>query len=174
MINLLRTALTLVVVVASSPAQTTKVFTSPDRALQSVVVTNRSGESSVRIEGPSQNILLTRDKTSGDGSHGFGIIHSMWTADSQFFVASEQSSGGHQPWALPVWIYARAEKRVFELSIMGAVVTADFKLKPPDVIETEALVCSSGAGNPNNAHLSVSLHQLVSTGRLPMAPCPSR
>jgi len=49
--NLLHVALALLVVTVLSPAQTTKVFTSPDRALRAVVWTNPAGESRVQIEG---------------------------------------------------------------------------------------------------------------------------
>jgi hypothetical protein len=173
--NLLHVALALLVVTVLSPAQTTKVFTSPDRALRAVVWTNPAGESRVQIEGPSRRVLLTRDETSSDGSHGQGVLHAAWTADSQFFVAGTESTGGHQPWARPIWVYSRAKNRVFELGEMGAVSVDDFTLKPPDVIEMKVLDCENVVGgDPQTRSLSVSLHQVVSTERVPNAPCPAR
>ncbi len=172
--GLLHVALALLIVTVPSPAQTTKVFTSPDRALRAVVRTSSTGESRVQIQGPSRRVLLIRDDTSGDGSHGYGVVHAAWTADSQFFVAGTEATGGHQPWARPIWVYSRATNRVFELGKMGATAVADFTLKPPDVIEMKALDCEDGRGDLQSRSLIVSLHQLVSTERLPTAPCPGR
>ena len=173
--NLLHVALALLVVTVLSPAQTTKVFTSPDRALRAVVWTNPAGESRVQIEGPSRRVLLTRDETSDDGSHGQGVEQAVWTADSQFFVAGTESIGGHQPWARPIWVYSRAKNRVFDLGEMGAVSVAGFTLKPPDVIEMKILDSENViGGDPQTRSLFVSLHQLVSTERVPNAPCTAR
>ena len=173
--NLLHLALVLLAVTVPSPAQTTKVFTSPDRALRAVVWTSSAYESRVQIQGPSRRVLLTRDETSSDGSHGQGVLHAAWTADSQFFVAGTESTGGHQPWARPIWVYSRAKNRVFDLGEMGAVSVDDFTLKPPDVVEMKVLDCEHViGGDPQTRSLSVSLHQVVSTERVPNAPCAAR
>ena len=169
--NLLHVALALLVVTALSPAQTTKVFTSPDGDLRAVVWTSPAYESRVQIQGPSRHVRLTRDETSSDGSHGQGVLHAAWTADSQFFVAGTESTGGHQPWARPIWVYSRAKNRVFGLGEMGAVSVDDFTLKLPDVVEMKVLDCRN-LDKPWS--LIVRLHQVVSTERVPNAPCPAR
>jgi hypothetical protein len=172
--KLFHLALALSIVMAPSQAQTTKVFTSPDRGLRAVVLTGSTGESSVQIQGSAQRVLLIRDDTSGDGAHGYGVIHAEWTADSQFFVASTEAAGGHQPWAHPIWVYSRAKNRIFDLGKMGATAVADFTLKPPDVIEMSVLDCKNARGDLQPRPWIVSLHQLVSAERLPTAPCPAR
>jgi len=73
--------------------------------------------------------LLIRDETSSDGSHGYGVIQAAWTRASEFFVASTEAAGGHQPWTRPIWIYSRAKNKVFELTRMGATAVSDFTLK---------------------------------------------
>ncbi len=172
--NLLKGALALVFIAVPSQAQTTKVFTSPDQALRAVVWTGPTGESRTQIQGRFQSIRLTHDETSADGFHGYGVCHAAWTADSQFFVASTEAAGGHQPWARPIWVYSRAKNRVFELGKMGLVSVADFTLKSPDVIEMKLLNCKNGRGDLESRFLTLSLHQIVSTRRLPAAPCSVR
>ena len=49
------------------------------------------------------------------------ILHAAWTPDAQFFVISTEATGGHQPWARPIWIYARSTNKFFDLSALGVV-----------------------------------------------------
>jgi hypothetical protein len=86
-------------------------------------------------------------------------------------VAGTESTGGHQPWARPIWVYSRAKNRVFGLGEMGAVSVDDFTLKLPDVVEMKVLDCRN-LDKPWS--LIVRLHQVVSTERVPNAPCPAR
>lgn len=159
----------LFVAAAMLPAQTAKVYASPDRALRAVVTTNAAGESQLEVHTPAQRVLLRRDNRSKDGEHGSGIGHASWTADSQFFVASTTNTGGHQPWARPLWVYSRAANRIIELGKLGFVATGDFILKPPDIVET-TVDCPAG-----NQPVVFSLHRLITVGRLPDAtnggPC---
>ena len=145
-----------------------RVYRSPDRKLRAVVVTGATGESQIDIQATPGSVLLRRDERSNDGSHGHGIDQAAWTSDSQFFVASTSASGGHQPWARPLWVYSRAKNRVFELSRFGITATTDFKLKPPDIVLTTAPGCDS-ENTPRT--IAFSLHRLVSTRRIPAAPC---
>jgi hypothetical protein len=148
-----------------------RVYKSPDLTMRAVVVTGATGESQVNIQAIPGRVLFSRDERSGDGSHGHGIVHAAWTSDSQFFVASTSASGGHQPWARPLWVYSRSLNRVFELWRLGVSAAAAFKLNPPDIVHTTVLGCDSeNAPRP----IAFSLHQLALTGRIPAAPCPSQ
>ena len=160
----------LLIAVSPSWAQTKKVYWSPDRARKAVVWTGATGESRTEIQTRSGRVLIMRDETSADGQHGHGIDHAAWTPDSQFFVASTDSSGGHQPWARPIWVYWRAKNQILELGKMGAVGVADFTLKPPDLIQTKVLDCERG-GDSASRSLVISLHQVAESGRLPNPPC---
>jgi hypothetical protein len=133
---------------------------SPDKALRARVHTDANGESCVRIEDTRDGRLwLVRDDTSSDGAHGYGVVHSAWTADSQFFVASLESSGGHQPWVHPIWVYSRASNQVVKLSSMSFTVVADFQLRSPDILKTRVL--SAGHGRRAGQPLAVSLRTLL-------------
>jgi hypothetical protein len=59
---------------------------------------------------------------------------------------------------------------------MGAVSVDDFTLKPPDVVEMKVLDCEhvDNEENPQTKSLTISLHHLVSTERVPNAPCRGR
>lgn len=149
--------------------QTIVVYTSPDRAVRAIVTTDAAGESQVGFEFSERHrMLLKRDERSQDHEHGHGITHAAWTADSQFFVASTAASGGHQPWARPLWVYSRTGNRVIELWKFGVVATGDFTLKPPDIVET-TVHCPTG-----DQPLAFSLHDVMSAGRLPVEPCAAR
>ena len=95
---------------------------SPDGQLRAVLIaiapnTNYgSEESRVEIRDRINRLLSLKDFTSTDSNHGEIIDNSEWTPDSQFFVFSTSSSGGHQPWQSPVWYYSRKEQRIRELS----------------------------------------------------------
>jgi hypothetical protein len=157
----------LAIVAPSFFGQTTTVYTSPDRALRAVITNNPTGESLTEIRAGPERALLSRDERSADRSHGGRVDHAAWTADSQFFVASTSASGGHQPWARPIWFYSRAKNRVFELSKIGASAIGDFTLKPPDIVET-TIACFGGG---ESRGITISLRRVESTGRLPVAPC---
>ena len=144
------------------------MYESPDRRLRAVVVTGTTGETRVDIQAIAGRVLFSRDERSEDGSHGHGIVQAAWTSDSQFFVASTSASGGHQPWARPLWVYSRLKNQIVELSRFGITATTDFMLKPPDIVRTTVLGCNA-ENTPRT--LTFSLHRLVSTGRVPAAPC---
>jgi hypothetical protein len=140
------------------------LYRSPDHALQVVVASAR-----IEFQTSSGRILLTRD----DPSHV--ILRAAWTADSQFFVASTESSEGHQPWAHPVWIYSRAKNQIIELAPLGATAVAGFTLKSRDVLQTRVLDCQHGKpGDLTSRTLQISLPQLLAGGRLPDPPCPAQ
>lgn len=157
---------------APSPVGTKQGIASPDGVLRAAVLTSPIGESSVQIQRPRSGVLLSRFSI-GNGSHRYGIVRAEWTANSQFFVVSAQAADGHQPWAYPIWVYSRAKNRVFDLTKMGFIATADFTLKPPDVIETALLRCESAKEKLQPLPWIVSLRRLVSDESPPAAPCPN-
>jgi hypothetical protein len=141
---------------------TAHAYWSPDHTLKVLL------QPRIEFQTNSGRILLTRD----DPSHV--ITHAAWTPDSQFFVASTESSAGHQPWAHPIWIYSRAKNQIMELSTLGATAVAGFTLKSPDILETKVLDCKRGKpGNLTSRALTINLHDLASNGRLPDPPCPA-
>lgn len=148
----------------------TKVYSSPDGSLRAIVVTEATGESRVEIQASHEQVLLGRDERSRDGNHGHTIVEAAWTSDSQFFVASTASTGGHQPWARPLWVYSSQKNQIFELWKFGVSATGAFTLKTPDITEVPILGC---AGTQSRI-LVFSLHRFLATGRVPIAPCPGK
>jgi hypothetical protein len=125
----------------AAAAGAAREFSSPDGALRAVVTATGPGdESRVEILANGRR-LLRKSFTSADGSHGYAVAHAAWTPDSRFFVFSLTSSGGHQPWLFPTYAYSRRNHRLASLeSRIGPPTDPDFRLSPPDVLETEVLV----------------------------------
>lgn len=102
-----------------------------------------NSESRIEFYAANDKLLCALDYSSEDGEHGFGVAKAAWTADSQYFVFSLTSSGGHQPWHAPTQFYSRASRRVRTLDdyLDGAGITnPDFKLAAPNIIRTEILL----------------------------------
>ncbi|MEA3160241.1 MAG: hypothetical protein QOD95_1789 [Gammaproteobacteria bacterium] len=165
-LNVAVAAFTLLVpVLTRATGDRSRVYESHDHQMQAIV-TGVSGESRVDIRVARGRLLFRRDERSEDGEHGHGIVHAAWTSDSQFFVASTAASGGHQPWARPMWVYSRRQNRVYELSEFDVVATTSFTLRPPDILQVTAIGCEAGTRT-----LRFSIHHLVSRSKAAMAPC---
>lgn len=108
---------------------------SPDRTLRAVaVVRAQGGESRIEIRRRG-DVLLAKSYTSPDGQHGYVLEQAQWTADSQFFVFSMSSSGGHQPWRFPVFVYSRRHNALAPLDQRTGPITApDFQLTAANAI----------------------------------------
>jgi hypothetical protein len=157
----------LLLAVVTAAADSTKVYQSPDRQLKAVVKANAAGEALVEFRSAGGRLLQTRDERSSDGQHGQEILRAGWTPDSQWFVASTVSSGGHQPWARPLWAYSRARNEVFDLDRSGIVAVDTFRVSAPDRVRTTVVCPPSEEHKPLTFQLSGLLD-----GTLPN-PCPS-
>lgn len=97
---------------------TTGVIVSPDGALRAVIIPVdrekglEANESRVEIRKSDGRLLCSKDYSSSDGEHGYGVEEGQWTPDSQFFVYDTTSSGGHQPYRAPTFFYSRKNNRV--------------------------------------------------------------
>lgn len=83
--------------------------------------------------------VLKRDYSSSDPEHGFGVKKALWTPDSQFFLYSLESSGGHSGWHFPIDIFSRRRGRIFRLddALNDAVTDPDFGVAAPDRITVQ-------------------------------------
>jgi hypothetical protein len=94
-------------------------------------------ESRVEIRDSGGKILLSRSFASQDGKNGFIVYRAAWTPDSQFFVFSVYSSGGHEPWQFPTYFYSRKDRRLRLLdNYIGPVTDPDFEIVAPDLVRT--------------------------------------
>ena len=120
-----------------------KRYQSPDKTLIAFVRTSKASEameeSRVEIRSASGRIMAKTDYTSRDAEHGYGVIKAIWTADSQFFVYSLESSGGHQPWHSPVFYFRRKDNKFINLDrqLKDAVMNPQFSVQHPDKVTVE-------------------------------------
>src|SRR5271157_1846256 len=117
-------------------------YTAPDGGVRVVVVpvSKEAGhpeyESRIEFKSSDGKIACALDYSSEDNEHGFGVAKAEWTPDSQYFVFSLTSSGGHQAWHAPTQFLSRKDGTVrtlddyFELGIS----MADFRLVAPHTV----------------------------------------
>jgi len=85
-------------------------------------------------------VLATKGFKSPDGEHGRNVQKTEWSPDSQFFVFSTASSGGHSPWHWQVDDFT------------GPVIKRNFKLSAPDWIEVQVQGTASDPMDIANGH----------------------
>ena len=123
----------------------TGAIDSPDRALRAVIIPVdrekgfEANESRVEIRKSDGKLLCSKDYSSNDGEHGYGVQEGKWTPDSQFFVYDTASSGGHQPYHAPTFFYSRKENRIRDIEELTnrAVLSNDpppFKIVTPQSV----------------------------------------
>ena len=143
-VPLLNVAFAGVLLASASPHQVApakRLYESPDKTLiASVIVTNTataidSSENRVELRSATGELLAQEDFTSQDGEHGYAVIKAEWTPDSQFFVFSLQSSGGHSPWHSPTKFYSRKQQRIMSLDdALHDSLTGQFVISAPDKV----------------------------------------
>ena len=96
-------------------------------------------ESRIEVRSKQGRVLAIRSYMSKDGEHGEGVSKASWTPDSQFFVYSLQSSGGHQAWHSPVHFFSRNRNEIASLddALKDAVTNPQFVVSAPDSIRVE-------------------------------------
>ncbi len=120
-------------------------YVAPDGGAHVVVVpvSKEAGrseyESRIEFKSSDGKIACTLDYSSEDNEHGFGVVKAEWTPDSQYFVFSLTSSGGHQAWHAPTQFLSRKDGTVRTLDdyFAAGVSNADFRLVAPNTVKTE-------------------------------------
>ena len=133
--------------------------TSPDQQLRACVLSVGRhpnppfNESSVEIRDMTGAVLATKGFKSPDGEHGRNVQKTEWSPDSQFFVFSTASSGGHSPWHWQTYFYDRKRKVFKEVDdFTGPVIKRNFKLSAPDWIEVQVQGTVSDPMDIANGH----------------------
>src|SRR5271169_1869862 len=75
-------------------------------------------ENRVEIKSSSGATLTSKDNSSPDGANGYYVLNAKWSPDSQFFVFSMMSSGGHSPWSFPIMVYSVKKNQIAKFSDM--------------------------------------------------------
>jgi hypothetical protein len=91
-----------------------QIYPSPDKALRATVLpvdvslyATPDMESRVVIRTTKGDTSTSKDYSSSRGANGYYVYQAKWLPDSQFFVFSIASSGGHSPWSYPMMVYSR-------------------------------------------------------------------
>lgn len=144
---LILAAVMLIAAVCSSQNQTlsshTARYKSPDGSMVATVKSAKAPESTdesrVEVRTRSGKLLAKHDYFSEDGEHGYGVTKASWTPDSQFFVYSLESSGGHSAWNSPVQFFSRRSNKIASLddALNDAVMNPQFSVLPPDRVTVE-------------------------------------
>jgi hypothetical protein len=121
-----------------------QVFASPDKALRALVLpvdvslySTPDMESRVVIRASNGDTLTSKDYSSPRGTNGYYVYQAKWSPDSQFFVFSMMSSGGHSPWSYPMMVYSRQKNRIAKFSDMidgKPTVSGDFSFSGPHTL----------------------------------------
>jgi hypothetical protein len=122
---------------ASCRTITAQVHASPDNKLHAVVLpadislnASPDMESRVVIRSVAGDTLNSYNHSSPRGANGFYVDTAGWSPDSQFFVYSLVSSGGHSPWSHPTMVYSVHHNRFAQLSELiggGPILSEKFQ-----------------------------------------------
>jgi hypothetical protein len=121
-----------------------EVFVSPDKTMRALVVpadvsldTTPDMESRVVIRSASGDTVTSKDHSSPRGTNGYYVYRAKWSPDSQYFVYSMVSSGGHSPWQFPTMVFGRKQSRIVRFSDMindNPTVSGEFKFTGPHTL----------------------------------------
>jgi len=120
------------------------LYPSPDGALRALVFpvdvslhATPDMESRVVIRTNKGDTLTSKDYSSPRGANGYYVANAMWSPDSQFFVYSMSSSGGHSPWSFPIMVYGRRKNVFAAFSDMingNPTISAEFNFTGPHTL----------------------------------------
>ncbi len=121
-----------------------KIYPSPDGTLRAVVYpvdislhATPDMESRVVFRSSKGETLTSKDYSSPRGSNGYYVVNAKWSPDSQFFVYSMSSSGGHSPWSYPMAVYGRDKNQIAKFSDVingNPTVSPDFSFTGPHTL----------------------------------------
>ena len=145
-----------------------QIYPSPDAALRALVLpvdvdlhATPDMESRIVIRTREGKLLTSKDYSSPRGANGYYVFAAKWSPDSQFFVYSMSSSGGHSPWSFPMWVYSRQKNLIADFSAMignNPTVSGDFKFTGPHTISATTW---EKAGSDNKLPVSVDLEDAI-------------
>gem|GEM_PF-850415 len=132
---------------------------SPDQQLRACILSVGKhpnppfNESRIEIRSMAGSVVATKNFKSPDGEHGRNVQKSEWSPDSQFFVFSTASSGGHSPWHWQTYFYDRRRRTFKEVDdYTGPVIKRNFRLSAPDWIELQVQGTTSDPTDIANGH----------------------
>ncbi|MGA8229223.1 MAG: hypothetical protein WCA55_22130, partial [Xanthobacteraceae bacterium] len=129
---------------ASCQNVTPQSYPSPDKTLIATILpvdislyATPDMESRVVIRNAAGDTLTSKDYASPRGINGYYVYRAQWSPDSQFFVFSLTSSGGHSPWSYPIMVYSRQKNVIAKFSDMidgKPTLSGDFSFSGPHTV----------------------------------------
>jgi hypothetical protein len=126
--------------------QTSKaqLLVSPDKATHAQILpadvslyATPDMESRVVFRSSAGDTLTSQDFSSPRGTNGYYVASALWSPDSQYFVFSLISSGGHSPWSFPMKVYSPKKNLVANFSDMiggNPTVSDQFRFSGPHTV----------------------------------------
>lgn len=153
-----------------------QIFVSPDKATHAVVYpadvtlyATPDMESRVVFRSAKGDTLTSQDYASPRGTDGYYVTVAQWSPDSQYFVFSMMSSGGHSPWSYPVKVYSVKRNTIASFSDMingGPTIAAQFQFSGP-----HSVVASTWKGPGDlNDKVPVTVDLDAAFAKLPAPP----
>lgn len=146
-----------------------QIFVSPDKATHALVLpadvslyATPDMESRVVIRSSAGDTLTSQDYSSPRGANGYYVYNAQWSPDSQFFVYSMVSSGGHSPWSFPIMVYSRKKNLFAKFSDMingSPTVSGEFQFSGPHTLT--ASTWKQPGDLDHKVPISVDLEQAV-------------
>jgi hypothetical protein len=81
--------------------------------------------------------VTSKDHSSPRGMNGYYVYRAKWSPDSQFFVYSMVSSGGHSPWSFPIMVFDRRTSLIAKFSDMiggKPTLSGEFSFSAPHTL----------------------------------------
>ena len=121
-------------------ADQTKSIKSPDGKLTARILSIQktkegSPEFIIEVIDAAGKLTAKEDFTSKEGVQGLSIDKAEWSPDSQFFIFSTFSSGGHMAWQYPSFFFDCRDKTIHRFAdFLAPIAEGEFVLKSPDTI----------------------------------------
>jgi hypothetical protein len=145
-----------------------QTYVSPDAALNALIYpvdaslyASPDMESRFVINTREGKLLTAKDYSSPNGTNGYYVVVAKWSPDSQFFVYSMSSSGGHSPWSFPMWVYGRQKNLIVDFSAMignNPTVASDFTFTGPHTVSAKTW---EKPGSDNSVPVTVDLEAAI-------------
>jgi hypothetical protein len=134
-----------------------RIFVSPDKEMRALVFpadvlldATPDMESRVVIRSSAGDTLTSKDHSSPRGMNGYYVYRAKWSPDSQFFVYSLVSSGGHSPWSFPIMVFGRKSAVIAKFSDMidgKPTLSGEFNFSGPHTLIATTWRQPAGVGD---------------------------
>ncbi len=135
-----------------------RIYISPDKKTHASVLADDVSlyatpdmESRVVIRSSAGDTLTSQDYSSPRGIQGYHVFFAQWSPDSQFFVFSTTSSGGHSPWSFPIMVYGVKNNLFAKLSDMidgKPTLSGKFQFSRPHTVVASTWKEAGALDNP--------------------------